>query len=86
MNCKVRFCAVALLMGLAACKPEMREVSEEEYDPSKVAYYKDQRTGFCFAVAVYTRMDTAARTASGISHASVPCTPQVESLLRPPAK
>ena len=82
MNCKVRLCAVVFLMGLAACNPEMREVSNEEYDPAKIAYYKDQRTGLCFAVIGYIRMSTSGGSASGINHANVPCTPEVESLVR----
>lgn len=74
------FCLTAFL--LAGCGVSPSEVGSGEFDPAKVAYFRDARTGICFAVVSYNRLDTGGKMGSGLSHAAVTCTPQVEALLR----
>lgn len=78
---KIVFVALTAVM-LAGCAVETREPTAGEFDASKVGYFKDTRTGICFAVISYSRFDTSGRAAGGISHSAVPCSPQVEALLR----
>lgn len=67
---------------LSGCGVSPTEVGSGEFDPHKVAYFKDDRADICYAVASYSRFDTSGRQAGGLSHASVPCTPAVEKLIR----
>lgn len=80
----IRLAGLALLgcLGLTACNPSARDVGKGEYDPARLGYFRDARTGFCFAVSSYSRVDTGGKVSEGLSHAAVPCTPQVEALLR----
>lgn len=71
---------IALLLG--GCNVEQQEVGENEFEPSKIAYFKDARTETCYAVVSYQRMDTSGRAAAGLSHSAVPCTPAIEKLVR----
>ena len=73
-----------VLMALAACSPSARDVEQGEYDPARVAYFRDARSGLCFAVSSYSRIDTGGKASGGLSHTAVPCTQQVEALLRAP--
>ena len=57
-------------------------VGKGEYDPARLGYFRDARTGFCFAVSSYSRVDSGGKVSEGLSHTAVPCTPQVEALLR----
>lgn len=74
--------AVIALSALSGCDAAPKEVGRNEFDPNKVAYFKDSRTGVCFSVASFSRLDTGGRMASGMSHSAVPCTPAVEALAR----
>ena len=65
---------------LAGCGATTAEVGSNDFDPNKVAYFKDNRTDLCFAVVSYSRI-AAARVAYGMSHSVVPCSPAVERLL-----
>ena len=67
---------------LVGCNTTPQEVQQGEFDTNKISYFKDNRTNLCFAVISYLRIDAAARMAGGLSQSSVPCTPEVESLIR----
>lgn len=73
---------VILSSALSGCGVSPDEVRKGEFDPGKVAYFKDVRTEICFAVVSYNRVDTGGKIGSGISIAAVPCSPKVESILR----
>lgn len=67
---------------VTGCGVQPSEVGSKEFDPLKVAYFKDARTEICYAVASYNRIDTSGKMAGGLSHSAVPCTPAVEKLVR----
>ena len=73
---------IAAALSLMGCKVEPQEVGDGEFDPNKIAYFKDRRTNVCYAVVSYSRFDTTGRMAAGMSHAAVPCSPEVERLVR----
>lgn len=73
--------AVAAI-ALAGCGVSPSNVGKNEFDPAKIAYFKDDRTGLCFSVVSYNRIDTGGKMGGGMSHAAVPCTPAVERLIR----
>jgi hypothetical protein len=73
---------LTLFLLLAGCGVSPSEVGDNEFDPSKVAYFKDARTEVCFAIVSYSRVDSNGRLAGGLSQSVVPCTPPVEKLLR----
>jgi len=73
---------ITMLLTLAACQVSQQEVGKDEFDPNKIAYFKDTRTNVCYAVVSYSRIDSNGRQAAGLSHSSVPCTPEVERLVR----
>lgn len=76
------FLLIAAALLVAGCDVAPREVGSGEFDPSKVAYFKDRRTNVCFAVVSYSRFDTSGRQAGGMSHTYVPCSPEIERLVR----
>jgi hypothetical protein len=77
--------SAAIALMLAGCNPSAQEVGSGSYDPAKLSYFQDYRTGLCFAVSAYSRMDTGGRASGGLSHASVPCSDAVLKLARNPA-
>ncbi len=84
MNRAIFAATLLVLLALAACAPSARDVERGEYDPARIAYFRDSRTGLCFAVSSYSRIDTGGKVSGGLSHTAVPCTQQVEALLRAP--
>lgn len=74
--------ASLMALALAGCSPSAEEVGAGSYDPAKLSYFQDRRTGLCFAVSSYSRMDTGGRWSGGVSHASVPCSEPVMRLAR----
>lgn len=74
--------SAALALTVAGCSPSAEEVSKGSYDPAKLAYFQDPRTGLCFAVSAYSRTDSNGRWAGGLSHAGVPCSEAVLKLVR----
>lgn len=71
---------IALVLG--ACSPSADDVSNSSFDGEKIAYFKDYRTGLCFSMTAVSRMDSGGKWSSSVSHSNVPCTPEVEKLLR----
>jgi outer membrane biogenesis lipoprotein LolB len=74
--------AALALLALLGCSASTEETPRDHYEPGKIAYFKDGRTNLCFAVVSYSRFDAAGRIAYGLSHTAVPCSPQVEALVR----
>lgn len=72
----------AIALALGACnETKSRHAEVGEYDPRYNSYYQDPRTKLCFAANVYDRTDVQGKAASGVSHTTVPCTPEVMALL-----
>lgn len=69
-------------LAIAGCSPSADDVGKGSYDPAKLSYFQDRRTGLCFAVSAYSRMDTGGKMSGGVSHASVPCSDAVLKLAR----
>jgi hypothetical protein len=73
---------IAAATMLTACSPSAEDVGAGSYDPARLSYFRDRRTGLCFAVSSYRRMDTGGKLSGGVSHAGVPCSDAVVRLLR----
>jgi hypothetical protein len=74
---KILLVAIAAL-GLAAC--EVNTTGNIDFDANDVGYFKDNRTGLCFA-AVASRKSFDAN-ASGFGLTNVPCSDAVVALAR----
>lgn len=67
---------------LAGCNVSSRNVGSDEFDASKLSYFKDARTNICYSVFGYDRVDSRGMSAAGLSHTAVACSPEVLALVR----
>jgi hypothetical protein len=71
-----------LLLALVACdKDSVHEFISPHDNVANVTYVKDSRTGFCFAVSYVSEYPVGTANI----YNNVPCTPEVERLIKPNA-
>ena len=66
---------------LVSCTASVTVTQKDDFDPSKISYFKDKRTGLCYAAITYRQIGSGFHSTTGVSMSNVPCSKEVEALL-----